>query len=185
MKLVQSLTNVRPVKNDAPELIMTSTKGTGKLTPKGAGLVGVADEDSLVIAKLDFEDESGERYYVTKGSEMTKKELSSAGQKLAAINGKAGGYLQFSGRNAYNELVESAGVKIVDGKAEKNVHFSILGAEAEEAEQVKEYGGQNFYPLVFSHVTDVIVQKKSVKTPGGAENLGVEDNGAGEEEENL
>jgi hypothetical protein len=177
IQLGKALTNVRPVKNDAPELIVTSTKGTMKLTPKAAEALGVRPDDTLVIA--DFTDAEGNKVnFICKGNDWTKEALGSQGQKLAAINGKAAGYLMFSAGMAYKTLCETAGVALDEKeKATKNVHFGVTGADGETAPI--EYEGQKLFPIFFSRTTDVIVHTK--KEGGAAVATGAVVEDAGEE----
>jgi hypothetical protein len=88
----QPLTNVRPSREQGTHLIVNTTRGSLKLTPKAAKAVGLRDKDHCALAK------AGDRVFILEGYEDLE------GSKLASSKQGGAGDLNFSSSMAWETL---------------------------------------------------------------------------------
>ena len=137
------LTNVKPPKSTTPELELTPTKGNFRINPAALRLMGLNIEDRVTI--IGGEDaESGEAVF---GIALVPETMEGVGAKLGSQTGKAGGSLQFSSANVYQEM---------KGDESKRTYFTVS-----ETAVTGHPDFAKIYPLEFSRVEDKTIRKSA------------------------
>lgn len=143
------LTNVKAPRNDEGTLTTTPTDGNMRISPLGAQLMGVGDEDYL--AGVLGEDANGDDVFALfKGAPGTETEAP-VGAKLASPSGKPGSSLNFSSANLYEKLGGGQG---------KNRVWKI------DAENKVESEGITYFPLTF--LRDEEPQERKSRSENGS-----------------
>jgi hypothetical protein len=141
-KVIAQVSNVRPTKNEEPELATTPTNGNMRLNGPGAKKVGVAEGDYVAI--VEAADEDGTGLYITKGNKGSAKgETPVVRQSGSVLSGKSGSTLLFSSENAFRTL---------GGNGEKKQIYSIGDARVE--------GDQSYFKLTFSRDEEKVTRDK-------------------------
>lgn len=138
------LTNTRPPKSTKPELVVSPSPGTMKISPEAASIIGVKHGDYLGVVEAAIEGKDY-KYFLFKGSEGAEGE-SNVGSKLAATNGKGGGTLQFSSANTYAQL---------GGNSEESQVFDVVEEDAQTQDGVK------YVPVKFREAVEKAERKSS------------------------
>lgn len=156
--VTRQLTNVRPSKEETPQLVTTPTPGNLRINQPAAAKVGVNNADYLFVIEADNGDGKGKRPWVAKGlapveetdpkdpSKKITKETA-VGAKLATSTGKTGGNLTCSSMNAYEFLGgNKSKIRVFDITDEKVTHegydFFALEFNSEEEKPVKAAKGE-------------------------------------------
>lgn len=136
----QPLTNVRPTREKGTHLIVNTTRGSLKLTPKAKNIIGVQDGQYLGLVKAD------EDVYLFKGNE-------DLGAKLASTKKGGAGDLNFS---------TSYGWELLGGNEEMKRYYTV-SEEAiqfpEEAVKNTDYEGVDMYKVTFDKEEPKIARK--------------------------
>lgn len=130
-KIKSQLTNVRPTKNESPELTTTPTPGNLKINAPAAKLLNVGVGEYLTI--ITAETENGLGSFLTKGNKGND-DVKQVGSILSSTSENGGGNLQFGSTNAWNELNGNKNVKKV---------YSISSTPIE-------FDGVNYFEITFN-----------------------------------
>jgi hypothetical protein len=151
-KVGAAVTNVRPIKEDVGNcLITTPSEGLIRFSPSAINVLMLKAGE--YIAARPVEAENGDKFFAVYKANPNSEKYPEAGQKLGSPNG-GGGTLQFSSARFYQEL---------GGNDKGSKYFKIMGLEAGEEDFTWEDDGVTFYVLNFLRDEEKSERKASEK----------------------